>query len=149
MCKPGFLRKGWKREFWWCWGWGLQFEESSCPETATKSSQKHLHQPQTSSLNFPQEPRCKQKNNCRFKRRNWWHLIGIWLPLAETSMITHKNRTGSARRCIWRYSCQAGVWTWQILNKAVMSQLITYLWRRCHHQAHSYMWLFFDYLFQG
>jgi hypothetical protein len=52
----GFLRKGWKREVWWRWGWGLQFEEASCPEIATKSSRKHLHQPQTSSLNFPQEP---------------------------------------------------------------------------------------------
>ncbi len=39
---------------------------------------------------------------------------------------------GPARRCIWRYRFQAGVWYFRILNQVVESQLFLFFWKRCH-----------------
>ncbi len=45
-------------------------------------------------------------------------------------MTKKKKKTRSARRCIWRYRFQAGVWNCQILNQVVKSQLFISLWNR-------------------
>ncbi len=47
-----------------------------------------------------------------------------WLPLSENPDHYPQKANRSARRCIWRYRFQAWVWTCQILNQVVESQLL-------------------------
>ncbi len=57
-----------------------------------------------------------------------------WDPLSANPDHHPQKTNRSARRCIWRYCFQAGVWNWQILNQVVESQLFTSLWNRFHQQ---------------
>ncbi len=49
-----------------------------------------------------------------------------------SSFKKKKKTNRSARRCIWRYRFQAGVWNYQLLNQVLESQLFTSLWNRYH-----------------
>ncbi len=78
---------------------------------------------------LPSHYRCEDRK----KKSTSWELTFVpldrsWLPLREIPDHNPQKQNRSARRCIWRYRCQPGVWNCQILNQVVESQLFTFLW---------------------
>ncbi len=55
-----------------------------------------------------------------------------WPPFSEILKHHPPKVNRLARRRIWRYRLQAGVWNCQILNQVVESQLFTSLWNKYH-----------------
>ncbi len=68
------------------------------------------------------------------KKLRSWEATSDWyrIPSFGRSRSTQQKKKTNhlARRCIWRYRFQAGVWNLQILKQVVKSQLFISLWNR-------------------